>query len=107
MKYNWDGYGANVIDIKTIKNSEIFINLLPKIFLNYINEDDVTATPYSTIIFDFYHNDNIISVEIGDYDLGFFSELKDKSNPKAYSLIIKNNELPDELLFTFDKLLTI
>lgn len=104
LEENWDGYGGSQVELSSYINSCTFIDLLPDSILALIKKDDVTLTPYGTIVIDISNNDNLVSIEIGKTKLGYFSEFSDKSNPSAEQLSFDNKYIPDELLIALYKL---
>lgn len=81
LNYNWNGDGAVVPSDVILKNSSKFIDcVISKGYMSYINPDDIVPTPYGTIVMDFIKNDNMVSVEIGKNEIGFFTEFADTEN---------------------------
>ena len=70
LKNNWDGYGAIPPNKKTINQANTFLSGLNLIVLQYLNEQDITPTPYGTIVMDFYRGSNRLSVEFGESKIG-------------------------------------
>ena len=100
---NWDGYGASDIDYNVIQNSIAFLQIIPDAIANKLKEDNIIATPYGTVVMDFVFNSDLISVEIGEKTLGFFSEFQDGSEFSINSITYNSNKLPSELVSAFSK----
>jgi hypothetical protein len=102
---NWDGHGAVPPSTFAINNSLRFLNMLPDFIVDDLGHDDLTMTPYGTIVIELKNKgDEHISVEIGDSKLGFFSELKDQSNPSLDQAIFHENALPEQFVSAFNRL---
>lgn len=89
----------------TIINSLKFLDLISDDILSKIDEEDISFTPYDTIIFEWIVDKNFISVEIGKDHLGFFSELNEDNF--IIDKIIFDNKIPDELNLAFDNFLKL
>jgi hypothetical protein len=101
---NWDGYNGTAPDFSVIKNSLSFLTAIPESVMNELKEDNVTATPYGTVVIDFNHNEEAISVEIGENKIGFFTEFKDGTDEILDGKLFNQHYLPRELLQAFAKL---
>ncbi|TXH31504.1 MAG: hypothetical protein E6Q96_00065 [Cyclobacteriaceae bacterium] len=101
----WDGYAATTPDNIVISNSIKFLEALPEYLADNLKEDDITPTPYGTIVID-WQNDRSekMSVEIGNQTLGFFSRFEDNDCPKINRVDFNENSLPEELFKSFKKL---
>lgn len=42
----------------------------------------LTPTPYGTLVFDFYRKKHFVSIEVGNSKFGFYSDLPDKTSPQ-------------------------
>lgn len=83
LSYNWDGYGASAIDMSVHSNTKDFLSILDNIFFDYLNEEDIYCTPYGTIVLDFVKDREIVSVEVGERQIGFFTDFSVKENAKS------------------------
>jgi hypothetical protein len=104
LQVNWDGYGADVPDEKVIVNSLSFLNKLPEVIQTEVKPDKILPTPYGTIVFDIERDNSLISIEIGEHKIGFFSEFPDDENFSVDKTVYNENYLPSELLAAFKKL---
>jgi hypothetical protein len=104
LETNWDGYGGDAPDEKVINNSIQFVSKLPGSLQSEIKPEKVIATPYGTIVFDFERNQNLISIEVGEKNIGFFSEFSDRNNISVDKTSFNSNNLPVELIAAFHKL---
>jgi hypothetical protein len=105
---NWDGMGAVTPNIKTINNSLSFLHCLPESAFTNLTKDNIVATPYGTIVFDIEKDDDLVSVEIGDSKIGFFTDFANRSNlPPLEGTSFNQNHLPLELLKALNKLFSL
>lgn len=96
LENNWDGYGGIPPLMDTIVNTLEVLNVIPLKYFDII--DYIAPTPYGTITIDFLDKDeNLISIEIGKDELGYFTEgnfekLADnvKINDNDLSFLIKD-----------------
>lgn len=80
---DWDGYGAAVPDIATYTTAIAFLKRIDQKTLSYLTEDDIVPTPYGTIVLDFSNGENLVSIEIGENRIGFFTEFSDGANSES------------------------
>lgn len=87
---NWDGYGAIAPEFKTVINSNTFINQVPENYLNCFATEDISLTPYGTVILEWHNeqNQSVISFEIGNSEIGYYSETEDRDNPSSRGIKI-------------------
>ncbi|CAD5270657.1 MULTISPECIES: hypothetical protein [unclassified Imperialibacter] len=104
---NWDGYGAIKPLHKTIYNSILFATLLPDSLLENLDIDEISPTPYGTIVIDFKGNGSLISVEIGEDEVGFFSEIFGKEGPKSTGEKINPHEISQDIITVFKEAILI
>lgn len=102
---NWDGMGAIAPNASTINNSISFLYSLPESTYESLNQDNIVATPYGTIVLDIERNSNLVSVEVGETKVGFFTDFVDGCNPPPLeSATLTPNRLPLELYSALNKL---
>ena len=107
LKQNWDGFGADTPSESVIFNSLKLLNKVPELVKSNLTKDDITPTPYGTIVFDFHNNLETISIEIGDKQIGFFTDFHETPNIAIDSTLYNpENNLPIELLDAFHQLYT-
>ena len=102
---NWDGYNAISPDVKVILNSIKFIKSLPDSLTTELNAADIIPTPYGTVVFDWKNGSDEISVEIGETNIGFFSDVNGDSSLFVPSVKFNENVFPVELIQAFKKFL--
>ncbi len=71
---NWDGYGAAVPSETVVKNTYKFIDAAHSLGYCPLSADDVTPTTYGTIVLDYSSETGLVSVEIGESKIGFFTD---------------------------------
>jgi hypothetical protein len=99
---NWDGYGAIRPNKKTINQANAFLSGLHLSILQYLNEEDISPTPYGTIVMDFYRGNNRLSIEFGESKIGFFSEFVNNQNVESEGVKFDRTKLPNELQKAID-----
>lgn len=72
---NWDGYGGYAPDINIAKKVEKFIKRLPQNYLNALVEDGIFPNPHGTITVEWRKESNVVSIEFGQTNSGFYSIL--------------------------------
>lgn len=102
---NWDGYGAVSPDFVVYSNACCFLEKLDNKIMKFLEEDNILSTPYGTITFDFYVNDDLISVEIGKIQIGFFTDCTSGENMESKGEKLSLYKLPDSLVVAFKRLL--
>lgn len=105
LKNNWDGYGAVPPSHSVVDNTKNFITSLPKVIINLLIEDNITPTPYGTIVLDIKKLESLISVEIGDEMIGYFTEFADNDNP-SNEFSIKDDKNYSELFSLFKRVIS-
>ncbi len=101
LNENWDGYGAIAINQSVIVNSNKFIRKMPNAIKSQLRKENITPTPYGTIVLDWRTKNLLVSVEIGSSKIGFFSEAENGENKSIDGIIFNENSLPKELLEAF------
>ena len=102
---NWDGHGASAPNHKTLVNARKFImESIAKedVLLETLEPDNITPTPYGTIVFDWEVDKNIVSVEIGDTKIGFFTDFGNNGNNIiSEGEVFNGRKLPENLKQAF------
>lgn len=90
-----DDYGSYATrpSEKTINNAIEFLNKINFIYLKKILPNEcITPSSHGTIVIDWYYKKNLLSVEIGDDKIGWYSDLSDGSNPKSDGILLIEDE---------------
>ena len=88
---NWDGYGAippNELINKQVKD---FLPQFPERLLQCTTTDDMYATPHGTVVLEFQKEENELTIEFGEREYGFFTDLKHGKNLKIKRTMYKQN----------------
>jgi len=101
LNNNWDGCGAIKPDYDVYLNANDFLDKLDNKILNCLNEDNIIPTPYGTIVLDFQKESNLISVEIGEKQIGFFTEFSSGQNYESNGFNFPLRSMPTELVNAF------
>lgn len=73
FKENWDGFGAIPLSKNVAEKAKIIVENIDLNYFNNINYE-VKVTPYSTLIIDWFDNNNELSLEIGKDYLGYYCD---------------------------------
>ena len=99
---NWDGYDVTVPSEQTIRNSFKFVESAFKEGFTQLDPEDVYPTPYGSIVVEFKtRQTGLVTVEIGQEQIGFFINFKNKPN---YALDATQSDFT-EILRTLKKVL--
>ena len=106
LEENWDGYGAVSPDAEVIRNTYIF---LPTLLSNcYLEKKclrgSLYPTPYGSICFDLEDDNTLLSIEIGNENVGWFSEKDDEYLESNNGIKTDFSTLPEELEKTLKSL---
>jgi hypothetical protein len=96
MPISWDGKEVCFVDVSVIYNVKDFLDQIDNIFMDYLDEENILPTPYGTITLDFEKNNDVISVEIGESKIAFFTDFENKANSKLDGTYF-NHKIPVEL----------
>lgn len=84
LKDNWDNNGASApTEFASRGASEFLLFCFGNNYTNNLLVDNIAPTTYGTIVFDWYRGDNLLSVEIGDSEIGFFSKINGEYGPES------------------------
>lgn len=75
LSEDWIGPGSVPPSKLTIENANRLLEFLPDYVIDFIHADDITATPYGTIVIDIERRENLLSFEVGDKGMGYFLEI--------------------------------
>ena len=97
LQDNWDGFGASAPSEKVISNVRKLISAMEISDLMCCGADDIEATPYGTIVFDVNTDAGLVSAEIGETMLGFFTDFKNGHNYASEGIETNFESVPNEL----------
>ncbi|TAK38497.1 MAG: hypothetical protein EPO28_11210 [Saprospiraceae bacterium] len=99
LKNNWDGYGAIPVSPEVADACLNFLRLLPESFLEHLEPENITPTPYSTVTIDWEHGDShFVTVEIGKSKANFFAQLPSGKTMENEHLDLAGKDFPADLL---------
>jgi hypothetical protein len=98
LKDNWDGYGAVPPSEAAIQNVVRMVEILPEMFATKLNKDDITPTPYGTILVEWVDEQNSLTLEIGDEKIGLVSDFGNSPQIVTDGELFNGEELPNKLI---------
>ncbi len=104
LRENWDGYGALPIDKKAIENTEKLLKCLPIQAKMALHFENLVPASHGTVNLEWSVGDYFVSLEIGNEEIAFFSELPDGTKPFLDSVDFSYSSLPREFLAALNKL---
>ncbi|NDP20721.1 MAG: hypothetical protein GZ091_06545 [Paludibacter sp.] len=93
LRNNWDGKNACEVDLLVYSNTNDFLSKIDSKILDFLNEQSILPTPYGTITLDFEKNNNLVSIEIGETQIGFFTDLLSGENISADNIDFPKNKI--------------
>lgn len=97
LNNNWDGYGAIAIPKLIVENARCFLHTLQEKSIEINDPTDVYPTPYGTIVIEYYNDKGLVSMEIDNHRIGFFTDYKTSGNWGAEGLDTNFKDIPMEL----------
>lgn len=98
LRDNWDGYSAVALDKTAIENVRKVFKMLPDYAKTALHFEDIVPSPYGTINLEWSKNNYFVSLEIGNKEIAFFSELPDNTKPFGDNIPFDSAKLPTEFL---------
>jgi len=96
---NWDGYGAIPVSLDVSDACLRFLKLLPETYLEHLDPENMSPTPYSTVTIDWEQGDSyFVTVEIGKSKANFFARLPFGKTLENEHLDIAGEDFPADLL---------
>lgn len=106
LEANWDGYGAVALSDVVMNNTRKFLSVIQdKGFDPFLDEDNIVPTPYGTIDIDFETSKGLVSVEIGDSEIGFFTELNEEEDCSSEGIVTDFIDIPEVVINNISKLI--
>ena len=97
LKDNWDGYGAIAVPAQIKNNAEKFLSLLSRLQVEITEADDIYPTPYGTIVIEYNNERGLVSMEISQNQIGFFTDYPGCGNFGSKGIDTSFTEIPDQL----------
>lgn len=102
---NWDGHNAIPPSHKVINNTKNIIEYIPSYYKYQLNSDSVVPTPYGTVVIDFYnHSKELVSIEVGETKIGYFTEFITGDNPSSEGESISDNTYSEQIIAALKRL---
>lgn len=97
LKDNWDGYGASHLNECVAKNAFKFIEAAHMCGYCPSTDDDVTLTPYGTIVIDYSSDSGLVSIEIGSKKIGYFTDFSNGNNHYSKGIVTSFRTVPQRI----------
>lgn len=97
LRDNWDGYGSEKPNREAIMNARHLIETLDRETLKSLASDAIYPSSYGSVILDFETERGLVSVEIGDKTMGFFTDFIDGNNYAAEDISTDFVSVPTSL----------
>lgn len=97
LSENWDGYGASSVTNNVIKNALKFLRTLQQEGIRMPLTDDIYPTPYGTLVIELYNQYGLVSLEISDQQVGYFTDYRGRNNWGSEGIDTDFNSIPDQL----------
>lgn len=97
LEENWDGYGATRLSECVAKNAFKFLDAARSCGYCPSTDDDVTLTPYGTIVIDYSSEAGLVSVEIGLKKIGYFTDFENGVNHYSKGIVTSFRTVPQRI----------
>jgi hypothetical protein len=97
LEYNWNGENGCSVDLLVYINTNEFLSKIDSKILDYLKDDEILPTPYGTITLDFEKNNELVSIEIGENKIGFFTDFNLQNNLCSDGLDFPRKNIPESL----------
>ena len=94
---DWDGEGAVAPNAMALKNSRKLLSLLKTEQLQALSPADIYASTYGSIVMDFETRRGLVSVEMGDTTMGFYTDFHDEPNYAIEGIRTDFDTVPEKL----------
>ena len=97
LQPDWDGNGAMKPNADAVKNAKHLVEILDKEMLKSLNPDDIYPSDYGSVILDFKTHRGLVSVEMGDTTMGFYTDFSEGENYAAEGISTDFMSIPKTL----------
>lgn len=104
LEENWDGYGASRLSECVAKNAFKFIDAARMSGYCPSTDEDVTLTPYGTIVIDYSSDAGLVSVEIGLDKVGYFTDFEKGNNHFSKGIVTSFKTVPQRIMENLSRL---
>ncbi len=95
---NWDGDGADAPNKDAVENARNMILALSDAEASFLDSESIYASSYGSVILDFETRRGIVSAEIGDRSMGFYTDFTEGDNYAVEGVALGNDRVPDVLM---------
>lgn len=95
---NWDGTGSLAPSEQVCENASRFIAAMQQSGVSCPSEDEVMPSAFATIVFDIMMPRGLVSIEVGEKGIGFFTDYVDGINQESSGTPSDFNSIPSSLL---------
>lgn len=105
LQTNWDGNGAIPVTKRVVEQSKKIIEHLNYAYVSEMKINQISATPYSTIVIDWEKdNEKELSLEIGKDAIGYYYENNDEYKEVESLNVNNSNDFKDAIKFVEEDL---
>lgn len=97
LNADWDGEGALAPNSEALKNSRRLLSLLKSEQLQALSPVDIYASSYGSVVMDFETHRGLVSVEMGDTTMGFYTDFYDEPNYAIEGIRTDFDAVPEKL----------
>lgn len=101
---DWDGQGALAPQKTVIKNSFKFLDSLARCGFCNLDPDDIYPMPYGSIVIEINNTMGMVSIEIGNHSIGFFTDYANHKNVSSEGEETNFRSIPESLRKALDVL---
>lgn len=94
---NWDGYGASAVSTVIIRNARTFLRTLQGKGIEIEDPTKIYPTPYGTVVIEVNNDRGLVSMEIDQHRVGFFTDYRASGNWGAEGIETDFKEIPEQL----------
>lgn len=97
LQHNWDGDGAEAPNKDAIANARRLVMMLSPKDLSHLDVNDIYPSTYGSVIMDFEVERGLVSVELGDKTMGFYTDFRKGNNYAAEGISTEFIHIPEVL----------
>ena len=95
---NWDGAGSLAPSERVCENASLFISAMQQSGIKCPLDDEVMPSAFATIVFDIMMPRGLVSIEVGEKSIGFFTDYVDGVNQESSGTQTDFKSIPPSLL---------
>lgn len=97
LQQNWNSYGADKPNSDAVRNARHLLEVFDDKMLDNLSVDNIYASDYGSIIMDFETARGLVSLEIGDVSMGFYTDFSEGDNYAAEGISTDFMSVPKTL----------